>query len=100
MLRRLTKPQKSLLAHRVDLHTQLKNTAISDSGAGTPVNLVTGARVVDIDIEGHTITLEDGSSFSGDMVIGADGVHVRDCCWCARPIYTDRLVKSPGRVRS
>ncbi|KAJ9609569.1 hypothetical protein H2200_005896 [Cladophialophora chaetospira] len=66
---------RSLLAHRVDLHAQLKTAATSVSGAGTPVKLVTSARVVDVGIHDASITLEDGSSVKGDMVIGADGVH-------------------------
>jgi 2-polyprenyl-6-methoxyphenol hydroxylase-like FAD-dependent oxidoreductase len=73
----LTLKQESLLAHRVDLHTQLKTTAIASKGAGTPVRLVTDARVVDVDTQSATITLKDGTTVQGDLVIGADGVHSR-----------------------
>ncbi|KAJ6437312.1 serine threonine protein kinase [Purpureocillium lavendulum] len=64
-----------LLAHRVDLHSQLKSAATSIQGAGAPVELRTSSRVVDVDPETGTVTLADGAIVAGDAVIGADGVH-------------------------
>lgn len=69
--------QKYLLAHRVDLHTQLKEVATSQQGTGFPVDLVTGAAVVDVDVENNTLFFKDGTKVQADLIVGADGVHVR-----------------------
>ncbi|KAL2135111.1 hypothetical protein VTI74DRAFT_9704 [Chaetomium olivicolor] len=63
-----------MLSHRVQLHEELKQKATSTDGEGTPAVLRTSSTVVAVDPERCTVTLEDGSSFSGDLVIGADGV--------------------------
>lgn len=39
--------------------------------------LKTSSIVTDVDPNTATVTLQDGSSFSGDLVLGADGVSVR-----------------------
>ena len=36
-----------------------------------------GSRVVDIHTDGPSMTLADGTQRSGDLIIVADGVHVR-----------------------
>jgi hypothetical protein len=46
------------------------------SGEGKPCILKTSTRVADIDPHAAKITLDDGSVFSGDLVLGADGVGV------------------------
>lgn len=48
----------------------------SPEGKGTPVELRTSSRVADIDPFSATATLESGENIQGDIVIGADGVHV------------------------
>src|SRR5689334_5468244 len=50
--------------------------ATSTERKGIPVVLKTSSRVVDVDTSTATVILEDGSKFSGDLVIGADGVSV------------------------
>lgn len=65
------------LVHRVHLHEKLKHIAVSPEGGGRPVQLRTGSRVVDIDPSSGTTTLENGEVVHGDLVVGADGVHVR-----------------------
>jgi len=67
-----------MLSHRVQLHEDLKRKATSPDGAGIPAVLKTASIVRDVDPETATVTLEDGSSFSGDLVLGADGVSVCD----------------------
>lgn len=62
-------------AHRAHYHTQLRKAAASEEGKGEPVKIYTSSQVVSADIHTATITLADGSSYSGDVVIGADGVH-------------------------
>ncbi len=64
------------MAHRIDLHNQLKATAISSDHIGRPAQLRTDSRVVDVDPETATVVLEDGSRITGDVVVGADGIHV------------------------
>ncbi|KAI9375044.1 FAD/NAD(P)-binding domain-containing protein [Aspergillus egyptiacus] len=64
-----------LLAHRVDLHSELRRMATDPCGDGKPVEIVLRAEVVDYDVEGGSITLEDGSVDQGDLLVAADGVH-------------------------
>lgn len=63
------------LVHRAHLHAVLKDLALSEAGHGPPVRLQVSSRVKLADSEHGTITLEDGSSLQGDVLIGADGVH-------------------------
>jgi 2-polyprenyl-6-methoxyphenol hydroxylase-like FAD-dependent oxidoreductase len=65
-----------MLSHRVQLHEELKRLATSPEGSGTPAVLKTSCIVTAVDPDTATVTLEDGSSFSGDLVLGADGVSV------------------------
>ncbi|KAM0208880.1 hypothetical protein ACHAPQ_009949 [Fusarium lateritium] len=65
------------LVHRVRLHQELKRAATSPAGPGTPAELRTSSRVVDVDTSTATVFLEDGNQLQGDLVIGADGVHSR-----------------------
>lgn len=62
-------------AHRVDLHNALKAMATSPGGVGVPVNIHLGATVRAYDPEAPSITLTSGETVTGDVVIGADGVH-------------------------
>ncbi|KAL5351159.1 hypothetical protein ACLOAV_003010 [Pseudogymnoascus australis] len=63
------------LIHRVDLHNALKNLAVSPEGKGRPAVLNLRSKVVSVDIDTPSLTLEDGSTHTGDLLIGADGVH-------------------------
>ncbi|EAW22075.1 putative salicylate hydroxylase [Aspergillus fischeri NRRL 181] len=64
-----------LLAHRIDLHNQLKRAAMSTDADHEAIPFRTASRVVQVDPATATITLEDGTQFQGDLVVGADGVH-------------------------
>ena len=60
--------------HRVDLHNELLRIATSEDAAGSkPVVLRLGASVVDASMDG-TITLQDGSHHTADLVVAADGL--------------------------
>lgn len=59
------------------LHESLKRMATSTNGKGTPAKLNTSSKVVDVDCAAAIVTLENGDSIHGDLVVGADGVHVR-----------------------
>jgi 2-polyprenyl-6-methoxyphenol hydroxylase-like FAD-dependent oxidoreductase len=69
--------QPWVLSHRVQLHEELKKLAVSSEGLGTPAVLQTSSQVVDVDPSTATVKLADGTSISGDLVLGADGVSVR-----------------------
>jgi 2-polyprenyl-6-methoxyphenol hydroxylase-like FAD-dependent oxidoreductase len=53
----------------------LKNAAINPEDKGIPAKLSTASRVVGVDAETATVTLENGKTIQGDFIIGADGVH-------------------------
>ncbi|KAF2132052.1 FAD/NAD(P)-binding domain-containing protein [Dothidotthia symphoricarpi CBS 119687] len=63
------------LAHRIHLHESLKKRATSEDGPGKPAVLNTRSRVVDVDPQEGTVTLENGEKIHGDVIVGADGVH-------------------------
>ncbi|KAF9895153.1 hypothetical protein FE257_000055 [Aspergillus nanangensis] len=64
-----------LVAHRVDLHSELKRLATDPDGPGKPAELVLRSEVINYDSEAGSITLADGSIHHGDLVVAADGVH-------------------------
>ncbi|KAF2446290.1 FAD/NAD(P)-binding domain-containing protein [Karstenula rhodostoma CBS 690.94] len=63
-----------LLAHRVDLHAELKKVATAENGPGTPAILRTSSRVASVGTDG-SIILDSGEQLKAEVVIGADGVH-------------------------
>lgn len=71
----ITKPWQ--LIHRIDLHEGLKAMALDAKGPGVPATLHLRSKVIACDPHKPSITLEDGRSFEGDLVLGADGLHVR-----------------------
>jgi 2-polyprenyl-6-methoxyphenol hydroxylase-like FAD-dependent oxidoreductase len=58
------------LIHRVDLHEALKGAAIAQ---GIQINLSSPAESVDP--EKGTVTLSSGQKLTGDVILGADGIH-------------------------
>ncbi|KAL1634327.1 hypothetical protein SLS56_002337 [Neofusicoccum ribis] len=69
------KKKQYWLVHRIDLHNALKQKATTEDGAGLPVKLHTGCAVTNVDCDTATITLVNGTTATGDLVIAADGVH-------------------------
>ena len=63
--------------HRVDLHNELKRLALDTGGDAPPTRVRLSAEVVDVDCETGTLKLADGSVHQKDLIVGADGVHVR-----------------------
>ena len=63
------------MAHRAYLHTQLKDAARSSECKGMPIELHTSSKIVSVNPDTATITLENGESYSADVLVGADGVH-------------------------
>jgi 2-polyprenyl-6-methoxyphenol hydroxylase-like FAD-dependent oxidoreductase len=66
-----------LLTHRVGLHDKLKKLATGAEGEGPAAELHTASKVVEVDPEKGTITLENGQMDTFDVIVGADGVYVR-----------------------
>jgi len=69
--------------HRADLHKLLVEQCVDPNGPGEPVEIFTSTRVVavhDDDPAQPAVSSLDGRRFSGDLVIGADGIKskVRD----------------------
>ncbi|OMP82272.1 3-hydroxybenzoate 6-hydroxylase 1 [Diplodia seriata] len=60
-----------VMCHRVDAHSALREKALSYPNAH--LHLSSGVQSVDPDA--GTITLNDGTTHSGDIVVGADGIH-------------------------
>ncbi|KAL2783945.1 hypothetical protein BJX66DRAFT_330328 [Aspergillus keveii] len=68
-------PYSWKLSHRVDLHEALKHAAVSPDGPGRPAVIHLRSRVVGCDCDAPSLTLDNGQTIIGDLVIGADGVH-------------------------
>ncbi|KAE8307049.1 FAD/NAD(P)-binding domain-containing protein [Aspergillus transmontanensis] len=66
---------KWILTHRVDLHNTLRAAAAQDVG-GRKVDIRLSSRVVS-DAEAGVVTLADGTTYTGDLIVGADGIHSR-----------------------
>ncbi|KAF3384696.1 FAD-dependent urate hydroxylase [Penicillium rolfsii] len=66
---------KWLLAHRVRLHEALKKKAVDPDGPGIPAKLLIATKAVHVDCDCAVITTENGERFTGDLIVGADGVH-------------------------
>jgi salicylate hydroxylase len=67
-----------LLFHRREVHEALGRAVSSQSSdlVGGSVKIRTASRVVKCDKHLGTVTLENGNILQGDLVIGADGMHV------------------------
>lgn len=69
-----------LLSHRVNLHEKLKTLATCEDGVGPPARLHTSSRIVSLAPEQGEVTLADGTTVKGDVVLGADGIYVSSTC--------------------
>ncbi|KAJ5833644.1 hypothetical protein N7474_001955 [Penicillium riverlandense] len=65
-----------VLTHRVDLHNALRSVAAQEVD-GRKIDIHLSSRVVSVDAEAGVVTLEDGTTYNGDLIVGADGVHSR-----------------------
>ncbi|KAF4990928.1 hypothetical protein FGRMN_8166 [Fusarium graminum] len=63
--------------HRVDLHTALKDLAVSDHLPGPPVVIRNGYSVTSLNCEEGTIDLNNGAVLNKDLIVVADGVHTK-----------------------
>lgn len=65
-----------MLVHRVRLHDKLKQIATGKDGKGRPAELHLASKVLAVDTENATITLEGGDKIQADLILGADGIYV------------------------
>lgn len=94
----LTEPNKLwqhpwMLVHRVRLHDKLKQIATGNDGKGRPVDLHLASKVLEVDTENATITLEGGDKIQADLILGADGIYVSLLSLCgvvADDVYSPR----------
>ncbi|KAL4880396.1 hypothetical protein BJY04DRAFT_228671 [Aspergillus karnatakaensis] len=68
-------PYSWKLSHRIDLHEALKHAAVDPDGPGRPALIHLRSRIVGCDCDEPSLTLDNGQTITGDLVIGADGVH-------------------------
>jgi 2-polyprenyl-6-methoxyphenol hydroxylase-like FAD-dependent oxidoreductase len=62
--------------HRGDLHAELLRMARETvSPAEIPVQIFKGVKITRVDVESSTIEVADGTVYSGDLLIGSDGLH-------------------------
>ncbi|KAL1305028.1 hypothetical protein AAFC00_003927 [Neodothiora populina] len=63
------------LVHRAHLHTMLREEVVSKGGKGKPAVLRLASRVESVNPSKAEVSLADGETVRGDLVLGADGVH-------------------------
>lgn len=60
--------------HRQYMHTMLKNCALQEDGAGSPVKLLVNHPCRNIDLSTGEIHFSNGKSAKHDLIVGADGI--------------------------
>lgn len=79
------------LAHRVDLHNELKLLALGpQQGVPTPT-LHLSSTVTEVDAEKGVVVLANGQKYEADLIVGADGLHVSFLTHESRP--TEEMVR-------
>ncbi|KAJ5686708.1 hypothetical protein N7536_009327 [Penicillium majusculum] len=63
------------LVHRAHLHTALWEKVVSTEGPGKPCILQLERKVASVDPDQSEVVLANGERVSGDLILGADGVH-------------------------
>ena len=56
------------VVHRAHLHESMQTLA-KELG----VRILTASKVMDIDMDGPSLTLQSGATFAGDLIVAADG---------------------------
>jgi len=77
------------------LHDALKKKATEKDGPGIPAQLNLASKIVELDAESATLSLENGQMVQGDLILGADGVHS-----VTRQKVTDKAFKPYGSGKS
>src|SRR6187402_3349002 len=61
--------------HRQDLHRELERLALLPTPSNGSVKIHEGVKIIRINPQTAEIELDNGQVFSGDLLIGADGLH-------------------------
>lgn len=67
----------SILVKRSEIVAEIRRLATDPGRSGTPARIINNARVSNVDVTGPTpsVTIDDGRIFTGDILIGADGIN-------------------------
>ncbi|KAH9906042.1 salicylate hydroxylase [Xylariomycetidae sp. FL2044] len=63
--------------HRIDMHQALLKAVQQEEGKGSPCQVITNHRAINVDPATGTIQFDNGKSTTADLVIGADGIRSR-----------------------
>jgi salicylate hydroxylase len=61
--------------HRQDLHRELVRLALLEDNSHGSVEIHKGVQITKFDVQNASLELDNGKIFSGDLIIGADGLH-------------------------
>ncbi|KAH8691269.1 hypothetical protein BGW36DRAFT_419792 [Talaromyces proteolyticus] len=77
------------LAHRVDLHNEIRSLAFGGEYNGLKPKLHLASKVVKIEAEEGIVHLADGTRYEADLIVGADGIHsaTRNCLFGGSELY-------------
>jgi len=65
----------SVFARRSKIHSELHRFATDDSRSGKPVQVVDNIKIMSIDVQSGEIIAENGKTYRGDLIVGADGIN-------------------------
>ncbi|KAJ7166349.1 hypothetical protein C8R43DRAFT_985591 [Mycena crocata] len=65
----------TIFTRRSRLHAELYSLATGDKRPGKPARIIEEVKITTVDVASGTITTESGETYSGDLIIGADGIN-------------------------
>jgi len=65
----------TIFTRRSRLHAELHSLATGDRRPGKPARIIEEVKITAVDVDQGIITTEDGDTYSGDLIIGADGIN-------------------------
>lgn len=65
----------SVLLKRSEIVAEIRRLATDPNRSGSPARIINDAKVSGVDINKASVTTDDGRTFIGDILIGADGIN-------------------------
>ncbi|KAJ7505798.1 hypothetical protein B0H11DRAFT_1976249 [Mycena galericulata] len=65
----------TIFTRRGRLHAELHSLATGNRQPGKPARIIEEVKISTVDVGAGTITTESGHTYSGDLIIGADGIN-------------------------
>ncbi|KAF7357416.1 FAD/NAD(P)-binding domain-containing protein [Mycena sanguinolenta] len=65
----------TIFTRRSRLHAELHGLATKDHRPGKPARIIENVKITAVDVDQGVITTEGGDTYSGDLIIGADGIN-------------------------